>query len=141
VSELVKENKYRYIIIDELYTFIKKKDNKAYIWSAIAVKLDGSVNFFYHLSDRKNAQALKDFNESLPEVDTVYCDGNMSYNSVFGDRATMQKSKVTNIIENLNSQLRDNLSYLVRKSKTHSKNRYWFNNRLAFFFLEKNLIF
>ena len=32
-----------------------------------------------------------------------------------GDKAIQEKSGTTNIIENLNSQLRDKISYLVRK--------------------------
>jgi len=51
----------------------------------------------------------------------------------------MQKSRITNIIENLNSQLRDKISYLVRRSQAHAKSFEWLDNRLAWFFVNKNL--
>ncbi len=46
---------------------------------------------------------------------------------------------MANIIENLNSQLRDKVSYLVRRSKAHAKNELWLNYRLARFLNNKNL--
>jgi IS1 family transposase len=55
------------------------------------------------------------FNQDLPKVDRIYADGNFAYDSVYGDKAIQEKSGTTNIIENLNSQLRDKISYLVRK--------------------------
>jgi len=51
----------------------------------------------------------------------------------------MKKSKKTNIIENLHSQMRDKISYLVRRSKAHAKSSEWLDNRLAWFFVNKNL--
>jgi len=33
------------------------------------------------------------------------------------NKASQKKSKWTNLVENLNSQMRDKISYLVRKSK------------------------
>jgi IS1 family transposase len=53
--------------------------------------------------------------------------------------ASQQKSKFTNIVENLNSQMRDKISYLVRITKAHSKSFDWLNQRLAMFFVELNL--
>jgi len=32
-----------------------------------------------------------------------------------------KKSKYTNLVENLNSQMKDKISYLVRKTKDHAK--------------------
>ncbi len=43
----------------------------------------------------------------------------------------MQKSKMTNIIENLNSQIRDKIYYLIRRSKAYVKSFTWLDNRLA----------
>jgi len=51
----------------------------------------------------------------------------------------MRKSRITNIIENLNSQLRNKISYLVRRTKAHAKSYEWLDNRLAWFFTNKNL--
>jgi IS1 family transposase len=51
----------------------------------------------------------------------------------------MKKSKMTNIIENLNFQLRDKISYLVRRSKAHAKSFQWLDERLTRFFVNKNI--
>jgi len=58
---------------------------------------------------------------------------------MYGEKATQKKSKFTNIVENLNSQMRDKISYLVRKTKAHSKSFEWLDNRLAMIFVNLNL--
>ena len=92
-----------------------------------------------HLSHDKKSETFFDFKQDLPNVATIYTDGNYSYNAIFGKKATMQKSKMTNIIENLNSQIRDKISYLVRRSKAHAKSFSWLDKRIAWFFINKNL--
>jgi len=87
----------------------------------------------------KGSGALFNFKDDLPNVSKVYTDGHYSYNVIFGNKVTMQKSKVTNVIENLNSQIRDKISYLVRRSKAHAKSFEWLDNRLAWFFVNKNI--
>ncbi len=125
--------------MDELYTFAKKKTKRLYVWTAIAVTSTGKYFYFYHLSKYKDSAALFLFNQDLPNVDKVYTDGCFSYDKVYADKATLEKSKMTNIIENLNSQLRDKVSYLVRRSKAHAKSFKWLDERLAVFFVNKNL--
>ena len=53
-------------------------------------------------------------------------------------KVIQEKSKYTNLIENLNSQMRDKISYLVRKTKAYAKSFTWLNQRLAMFFVELN---
>ena len=130
---------FAYMIMDELYTYITKKSKRYYIWTSIAVTSTGKYFYFYHLSKHKNAGALFKFNSNLPSVNKIYCDGCFSYDKIYGNKASMEKSKVTNIIENLNSQLRDKISYLVRRSKAHAKSFDWLDGRLAMFFVNKNL--
>ena len=55
------------------------------------------------------------------------------------EKATQKKSKHTNLVENLNSQMRDKISYLVRKTKANAKSFEWLDNRLAIFFFNLNL--
>ena len=55
------------------------------------------------------------------------------------NKATQTKLKFTNIVENLNSQMKDKISYLIRKTKAHSKFFDWLNKRLTIFFVELNL--
>jgi IS1 family transposase len=127
------------MIMDELYTFIGKKRKRYYLWTSIAVTSTKRYFYFYHLSKYKDAGALFTFNQDLPKVNKVYTDGCFSYDKIYGDKATLEKSKMTNIIENLNSQLRDKVSYLVRRSKAHAKSFKWLDERLAIFFVNKNL--
>ena len=130
---------FLYLCLDELYTFYGKKENKAYVWSAIGVTKRGRKFYFYFLSKNKNIESLLSFNFDLPKVDKYYTDGHFAYSNVYGKKASQEKSKYTNLVENLNSQMRDKISYLVRKTKAHAKSFKWFNQRLAMFFVELNL--
>jgi len=38
---------FTYLCLDKLYTFHGKKDNKAYIWSAVGVTKTGKKFYFY----------------------------------------------------------------------------------------------
>ena len=127
------------MIMDELYTFIEKKSQKYYVWTSICITQRGEKFYFYHLSKQKTLYELFNFNLNLPKVDRVYSDENFAYHNIYGNKAIQKKSKITNIIENLNSQLRDKISYLVRKTKAHSKSSLWLNYRLAIFFIAKNM--
>ena len=130
-----------YMIMDEMFTFERKKSLKRYIWTSIAVTATGKYFYFYHLSKRRDSVALFNFNFDLPKVDKIYSDEAFSYHKIYGTKSIRKKSKITNVIENLNSQIRDKISYLVRKSKAHSKSFEWLKNRLAVFFVNKNLGF
>jgi IS1 family transposase len=131
--------KFTHMIIDELFTFVETKTKKCYLWASIAVTTSGRYFYFYHLSRKRDHMSLFEFNLDLPKTQRVYSDGCFSYNKIYGDKAILEKSKITNIIENLNSQLRDKISYLVRKTKAHAKSYEWLNNRIAMFFVNKNL--
>ena len=62
----------------------------------------------------------------------------MSYDSVFQEKATMEKSIFTNLVESLNLSLRSKISFLTRKSDKHTKSFDWLDNRLASYFYNKN---
>ena len=130
---------FSYLCLDELYTFIKNKQNRVYIWSAVGVTKTGRKFYFYFLSKNKNIESLLSFNFDLPKVEKYYTDGHFAYENVYGVKASQKKSKYTNLVENLNSQMRDKISYLVRKTKAHSKSFEWLDNRLAMFFVNLNL--
>ena len=130
---------FSYLCLDELYTFIKNKQNRVYIWSTVGVTKTGRKFYFYFLSKNKNIESLLSFNFDLPKVEKYYTDGHFAYENVYGVKASQKKSKYTNLVENLNSQMRDKISYLVRKTKAHSKSFEWLDNRLAMFFVNLNL--
>ena len=123
-----------------MYSFVRKKTNKCYIWVSVVVTRVGRKFYFYHISKKRSAEELLNFELKLPDINKIYCDGNLSYGCVNGlDKVSMQKSEFTNIVENVNSQIRDKISYLVRKSKAHSKSIEWLDNRLAMFFVNLNI--
>ncbi len=62
---------FKYMIMDELYTFIGKKRKKYYLWTSIAVTSTKRYFYYYHLSKNKDARALFTFNEDLPKVNKI----------------------------------------------------------------------
>ena len=104
--KLLKKSKlvFSYLCLDELYTFVKKRNNRVYVWTAVGITKTKRKFYFYYLSKNKNANALFNFNLDLPKVDRYYTDGHFAYDNVYGEKATQKKSKWTNIVENLNSQ-------------------------------------
>ena len=64
---------------------------------------------------------VRHFNLKLSKAKRYFSDENFAYENVYGKNIITKKSKMTNLIENLNSQIRDKISYLIRKIKTHSK--------------------
>jgi IS1 family transposase len=129
------------MIMDELYTFVQRKSKKYYLWTSIGVTTTGKKFYFYHLSKRKTLEELFNFNLDLPQVNRVYSDENFSYHNIYGNKVIQEKSGITNVVENLNSQLRDKISYLVRRTKAHAKSSLWLDYRLAIFFVSKNIGF
>jgi IS1 family transposase len=112
---------FSYLCLDELYTCYGKKENKVYVWSEVGITKTGRKFYFYHLSKRKNIDSSLSFNFDLPQVKKYYTDGHFAYSNVYGNKASQRKLKYTNLVENLNSQMRDKISYLVRKTKAHAK--------------------
>ena len=138
--EKIKESlSFEYSVMDELFTFIKRKKDKYYVWTAIAYTKSGKPYYFYRLCKQRNAQELFEFQLTLSKTKRVYSDEAFSYESIYGKKSIRGKGAMTNKIENLHSQLRDKISYLVRKTKAHSKSEKWLNYRLAIFFNAKNL--
>ena len=130
---------FLYLCLNELYAFYAKKENKAYVWSAVGITKIGRKFYFYFLLKKKDIESLLSFNFDLLNVEKYYTDGNFAYSNVYGKKVSQKKSKYTNLVENLNSQMRDKVSYLVRKTKAHAKSFEWLNQRLAVFFVELNL--
>jgi len=99
----------------------------------------GKPFYFYRLSERRTSSELFEFDLDLPKVEYVFCDEAFSYDKIYGNAAIQEKGAMTNRIENLNSQLRDKIAYLVRRSKAHAKSEACLNFKLARFFINKNL--
>jgi len=112
------------MVIDEIYTFCGSKQNKTYIWTALAFK-DNNIYKYFHLSKSRTINDLFEFKLSLPSTNIVYSDGNFAYANVFGNKNIAQKGIKTNLVESFNSQLRQYVSRIKRKTKSYAKD---FNN-------------
>ena len=99
--------------MDEIYTLTEKK--KCYIWTCVGETRKGKKFYFCHLSKRKNIESLIDFNLKLPKAKPYFSDGNFAYENVYGKNIITEKSKMTNLVENLNSQIRDKFLILLEK--------------------------
>lgn len=137
-QRIVEGFEFTHMVMDELFTFINHKSNRYYVWTAIAYTKSKRAYHFYRLTDERTATVLFDFSLDLPRVSKIYSDEAFAYNKVFAERSILGKGAMTNKIENLNSQLRDKIAYLVRRSKGYAKSELWLNHRLAIFFNDLN---
>lgn len=53
ITSIGTKTTFIYFVIDELYTFVRRKDEKAYVWATIAVDDEDKRYYFYHLSKKK----------------------------------------------------------------------------------------
>lgn len=139
VEKLKSLLKFSHSIMDELFTFVGNKQNRYYVWTAMVYTQTGKPFYYYRLCPRRNTEELFEFDLDLPIVDYVFCDEAFTYDKMYADKAIQAKGAMTNIIENLNSQLRDKIAYLVRRTKAHAKSAHWLDYKLARFFNNKNL--
>ncbi len=111
--------------IDEMLSFVGKKQNKQWIWIAMDVSSRQIIAF--HVGDRSrvSAQALwKLIPENLRRHATFYPDGWQAYEGVIPKkqyRVVKKRKRITNHIERFNCTLRQRVSRLVRKSLSFSK--------------------
>lgn len=121
---------------DELWSFVKSKENTVYIWLAIDRKTRQIVGV--HLGDRSKVSA-QEFWNSLPqkyqERAVVYTDLWLPYREVVPPgqhQPSSKKSGETSHIERFNNTLRQRCSRLVRKTLSFSKN--FFNHEGAIWY-------
>lgn len=121
---------------DELWSFVKSKENAVYIWLAINRKSRQIVGVHFGNRSRDSAQ---EFWDSLPqeyrERALVYTDLWLSYQEVippWQHQPSSKKSGETNHIERFNNTLRQRCSRLVRKTLSFSKN--FFNHEGAIWY-------
>src|SRR5919198_968349 len=110
---------------DELWSFVKKKANKQWIWLAMDATTRQIIAF--HVGDRSRDSA-KALWANIPEVYQHYArfhtDQYEPYKSVIpADRhkAITKQARKTNHIERFNNTLRQRLSRLVRETLSFSK--------------------
>ena len=111
--------------IDELQSFVGKKENKQWLWLAIDSHTRQTLAF--HVGDRSKKSARKLW-KKLPAVyrqhATFWTDGYASYQGVIPatqHRIVTKASRGKNHIERLNCTLRQRVSRLVRATLSFSK--------------------
>ncbi|MCH8292330.1 IS1 family transposase [Candidatus Poribacteria bacterium] len=111
--------------VDEMFSFVGKKENKQWVWLAMDVSSRQIIAF--HVGSRSRVSALALW-ESIPESyrrhATFYTDGWQAYEGVIPQkqhRVVKKQKRITNHIERFNCTLRQRVSRLVRKSLSFSK--------------------
>ena len=104
---------------DELWSFVKSKDNQVYIWLALDRKTRLIVGVYLGDRSRKSAEELwKSLPESYQNNAQVYTDFWQSYEEVIPQERHHPSPKSdgeTNHVERFNNTLRQRCSRLVRK--------------------------
>ena len=126
--------------IDEMWSFVGKKDNKQWIWLASDPNTKQIIGFY--VGDRSKKSAKQLFN-SIPieyrKHAHFYTDDYDSYKDVIPKNRHNIPKGYTNHIERFNCTLRQRVSRLVRKSLSFSKK---FNNHVGaikYFICDYNL--
>lgn len=126
--------------IDEMWSFVLKKENKQWVWLALDPNTKQIIGFY--VGDRSKKSAEKFFN-ALPEKyrknAQFYTDDYDSYKGVIPEKQHVISKAYTNHIERFNCTLRQRVSRLVRKTLSFSKS---FNNHVGaikYFICDYNL--
>ena len=108
--------------VDEMWSFVRSKENKQWIWIAMDARSRQIIAF--HVGDRSGESARKLW-ESIPknyrDKATFYTDDWQAYKGVIPkERHRVVKGKA-NHIERFNCTMRQRISRLVRKALSFSK--------------------
>jgi len=112
---------------DEMWSFVRNKDNKYWIWLAKDVVTKEITGVYVGSRDREGARELWN---SLPGVyrqcAVIYTDFWKSYNEVLPEsrhRPVGKETGKTNNIESFNCKMRQRVSRLVRETLSFSKKK------------------
>ena len=113
--------------LDELWSFVRKKINKRWLWLAISRNTKQVVAYF--IGDR-TTKSCKKFKEKIPkkyQETFKFSDLWDSYKAVFPEnhKSVGKDSGETSHIERLNNTLRQRLARYTRKTLAFSKSDYW----------------
>ncbi len=100
-------------------------------------KPNGEKLSFFHLSSQKTEKDLWNFVQNLPQAKIIYSDENPTYQAVFGQRNIAPKGVKTNLIESVNSQIRQYCSFVRRKVKCYAKTEEVLRDFLTQIFISK----
>lgn len=136
------------VVIDELWTFVQKKKQQAWLWVALSRYNRQIVAFHVGKRDLGSARLLW---EEVPEPwseSLVFTDGYCVYESLFQEEPWRHAQCLkndqeawgeTSMIEGTNNALRQGVSYLGRKSLAFARSHHWLVARLRWFVHHWNL--
>jgi Transposase and inactivated derivatives, IS1 family len=129
--------------VDEMWSFVTKKDNKQWIGIALDVNTRQVVAFHVGDRSRESAKALwEKIPESYRKQATFYTDLYDGYSSVIPEeqyRSVSKDSGKTCHIERFNCTVRQRISRLVRKALSFSKKLENHIGAIKYFFCYYNL--
>ena len=115
------KNPLDFLVLDEIYTFIGRKRDRWYVWTALGFSPSGEKLAWFHVDRSHGTDGLCTFLQDLPAARVFFSDENPAYLGWLGPRSCPGKGVNTNLVESLNSQVRQYVSRLRRKTKAYAK--------------------
>ena len=128
--------------IDELWSFVGRKDHKRWVWLALCRRTRQIVAFYIGKRDDHAARQLE---QRIPYPYTLcpmYTDQYAAYDGILPEHlhwAKEKKSGATSHIERWNNTLRQRLARFVRKALSFSKSDVMHRIMLEWFIIDYNL--
>lgn len=108
-------------MLDEIYTYVGRKADKHYIFTAYGITDLGYAVRFAEVFPALGSYNLRRFLAKLPKAQYYFSDGAQMYGGVLRTRVLQEKNAATNLVESFNSQLRQYVTALRRKTKAYAK--------------------
>lgn len=137
--ETVKKVQVFGIQLDELWSFVAKKENKRWVW--VAYDPVNRLVSAHHVGSR-NIRSAKKFWKKIPDkLKNCYfeTDDRKAYKHIIPKKQHKIGKDLTYYIEGFNATIRARVSRLVRKTLSFSKKDKWHNLAIAWFFWQFNL--
>lgn len=125
--------------IDELWSFVRSKKRKRWIWLVYAPKY--RLVIAHHIGGRGKPSAKRLWKKIPPclRACTFETDGLEAYKTVIPAKQHQVGEQFTHFIEGFNATIRARVSRLVRKTLSFSKKDIWHNLAIAWFLSQLNL--
>jgi IS1 family transposase len=119
------------LVLDEIYSYVGCKARKHYVFTAYGITDTGFVVRYARVFEHCSARSLILFLRDLPPAQAYFSDGAPMYGHVLTTKVLQEKGVMTNLVESFNSQIRQYVSSLRRRTKAFSKTKAGFEQRLA----------
>jgi IS1 family transposase len=126
------------VVIDELWTFVKRKRDDFWVWLALSRRNLQVIAFFVGGRDLKSAQILWQQVPVAWKECLVFTDAYPVYERLLSQTPLLhcvstKSGGYTSVVEGANNALRQGVSYLGRKSAAFARSHFWLSTRLHWF--------